>query len=159
MDYFQGVVTNYLRASRSTFVNTEFLIQLDAGDKQLKDRHWYCDAMAVDFKKKTVYLCEITYSATMQALLTRLREWQTHWDELSRALMRDSGVPQDWTVHPWVFIPKKNHPAFTKKLSEFKGPPSTGLQMPSPRVTYLESVVPWQYSTWDRKNDAIAPDP
>ena len=48
MDYFQGVVTDYLRANRSVFVNTECLIQLDEGNKQLKCRHWFCDAMAVN---------------------------------------------------------------------------------------------------------------
>ncbi len=41
MDYFQGVVTEYLRAKRSVFVNTEFMISLDEGDKPKKDRHWY----------------------------------------------------------------------------------------------------------------------
>jgi hypothetical protein len=42
MDYFQGVVTEYLRADRTIFVNTECLIQLDGGDPPGKGRHWYC---------------------------------------------------------------------------------------------------------------------
>lgn len=49
MDYFQGVVTEFLRANRSTFVNTEYLIQLDEVKTPLKARHWYCDALAVNF--------------------------------------------------------------------------------------------------------------
>jgi len=56
MDYFQGVVTEYLRANRATFVNTECLIQLEAGDTPAKGQHWYCDAVAVNFKEKTVGL-------------------------------------------------------------------------------------------------------
>ena len=73
MDYFQGVVTEYLRAKREVFVNTEFLIQLDPGDVQVKGRSWYCDAVAVSFRDSAVYLCEITYSSSMHALITRLR--------------------------------------------------------------------------------------
>lgn len=45
MDYFQGVVTEYLVADRATYVNTEPLIQLDANELK-KGRHWYCDAAA-----------------------------------------------------------------------------------------------------------------
>ena len=95
MDYFQGVVTEYLRANRAVFVNTECLIQLDEGDKQFKDRHWYCDAMAVNFKDKAIYLCEITYSGTMQSLVGRLQAWQSNWAELTAAVIRDSGTPRD----------------------------------------------------------------
>src|SRR5271157_6537115 len=82
MDYFQGVVTEYLRAKRSVFVNTECLISLDEGDNPKKSRHWYCDVVAVDFKESTVYLCEISYSATVQSLLTRLQAWRKCWSEL-----------------------------------------------------------------------------
>ena len=94
MDYFQGVVTDYLRANRSVFVNTECLIQLDEGNKQLKDRHWFCDAMAVNFKESTVYLCEITYSATMQSLVSRLHAWRMHWTELQLAVCYGTLVHQ-----------------------------------------------------------------
>ena len=36
MDYFQGAVTEYLRANRATFVNTECLIQLSAWGRSSK---------------------------------------------------------------------------------------------------------------------------
>jgi hypothetical protein len=62
MDYFQGVVTEFLRADRAMFVNTEYLIQLDPGTSLGKGRHWYCDALTINFKDSTVYLCEVTYS-------------------------------------------------------------------------------------------------
>ena len=159
MDYFQGVVTDYLRANRSVFVNTECLINLDEGDKQLKSRHWFCDAMAVNFKEETVYLCEITYSTTMQSLLGRLNAWQKNWAELTAAVLRDAGIPPDWKVQLWLFIPKKHHELFLKKSTARK--PETGVtwQMPAPRITYLESVVPWEYkNTWDRKLDVLAGD-
>ena len=117
LDYFQGVVTEYLRANRAVFVNTECLIQLDEGDKQFKDRHWYCDAMAVNFKDKAIYLCEITYSGTMQSLVGRLQAWQSNWAELTAAVIRDSGTPRDWTVQPWVFIPQKRRDVFDKKMA------------------------------------------
>jgi hypothetical protein len=158
LDYFQGVVTEYLRANRSVFVNTECLIQLDDGDKQFKDRHWYCDAMAASFKDKTTYLCEITYSGTMQSLVSRLQAWQSNWAELTSAVLRDSGAPNDWKVQPWVFIPQKRRDVFNKKMSMLNPIVKEGSQMPRPRITYLEHVVPWEYKTWDRKLDALASD-
>jgi hypothetical protein len=78
MDYFQGVVTEFLRANRSTFVNTEYLIQLDEGKLPVKSRHWYCDALAVNFEESTVFLCEVTYSKTMSAPSNRTPETPHH---------------------------------------------------------------------------------
>jgi fused signal recognition particle receptor len=56
MDYFQGVVTENLRANRAAIVNTECLIQLEPGDSPAKGRHWYCDGIAVNFRKPFVIL-------------------------------------------------------------------------------------------------------
>jgi hypothetical protein len=56
MDYYQEVVTEYLRSDRATFVNTECLIQLEPGQMLGKGAHWYCDAMAVNFRESTLYL-------------------------------------------------------------------------------------------------------
>lgn len=158
MDYFQGVVVEYLRANRSVFVNTECLIQLDDIDKQLKDRHWFCDAMAVNFKESAVYLCEITFSVTMHSLLNRLQAWGSNWPELVHAVRRDAGVPSDWSIRPWVFIPQRHHDAFSSKLTQVARSTSGGTSgtMPTPRVTFLEAVLPWEYRSWDRKTDAIA---
>jgi hypothetical protein len=150
MDYFQGVVTEFLRAKRSMFVNTECLIQLDVGNKQIKDRHWYCDAVAVDLKESTIYLCEITYSSTLQSLIKRLHAWRMHWSELSIAILRDSGAPKDWQVQPWVFIPEAHHPVLNKKFAQIESPKDGTTCMPKLLVTHLENVLPWVYkNTWD----------
>ncbi len=155
MDYFQGVVTEYLRAKRSVFVNTECLLQLDNG-KTLKDRHWYCDIVAANFSEKTVYLCEVTYSATMQTLIGRLAAWQQHWPLLVAAIHRDCGIPADWTVSPWVFIPEKYKGRFLERFQLMSQSGDVNKAMPTPRITHLESTLPWAYLvTWDRKVDAI----
>lgn len=156
MDYFQGVVTEYLRAKRSVFVNTECLLQLDEGPMTPKGRFWYCDIVAADFRKKTLYLCEVTYSATMQSLIGRLRAWQRHWPMLVFAIHRDCGIPSDWTVAPWVFIPEKYAGTLQNKLKSLGQTNGASEQMPIPRITYLESTLPWEYlMTWDRKDDAV----
>ena len=46
MDYFEGVVTDYLSADRAMFVNPQCRIQLNAGDTPNKGEHWYCDILA-----------------------------------------------------------------------------------------------------------------
>jgi hypothetical protein len=161
MDYFQGVVTEYLRADRAVFVNTECLIQLDDGNDLGKGRHWYCDAVAANFRESTVYLCEITYSTTMQTLLARLEHWANHWPLLCQAVARDCCVPNSWKVQPWTFIPKRYHQAFNEKLAKrLVSIPCLDqhARMPAPKVTYLESVTPWNYCTWDRREAAFADD-
>ncbi len=156
MDYFQGVVTEYLRAKRSVFINTEFLISLDEG-KLKKGRHWYCDALAVDMKDRCVSLCEITYSANPHALVSRLIAWRSCWREIGDAIRRDSGVPEDWSLQPWVFLPKRYEDVFQSKFPGFSELSSDETQMPNPLITHLESILPWEYLlTWDRKVDHFA---
>jgi hypothetical protein len=154
MDYFQGVVTEYLVADRSTYVNTELLIQLDE-DEPTKGRHWYCDAAAVDFRDQKLFLCEVTYSKSMTALAKRLLAWDAHWQELRVALARDCHIPDSWTVQPWAFIPEDYCTALKSKISLLAEAERGDKVMPYPRITFLESVVPWNYVTWDRKVTAL----
>ena len=158
MDYFQGVVTEYLRADRSLFINTEYLIQLEEGDPPTKGRHWYCDAMAISFREKTVYLCEVTYSITLHALITRSQGWNTHWPLVRDAIARDSDIPKAWQIQPLLFIPKKCRDVLIKKLPSIGKAESNVNSMPKPKVIYLESVTPWEHVTWNRKALALADD-
>ncbi|MCC6074348.1 hypothetical protein ACFPTX_13730 [Pseudomonas sp. GCM10022188] len=153
MDYFQGVVTEFLRANRSTFVNTEYLIQLDEGNTPLKARHWYCDALAVNFEHSTVYLCEITYSKTMSALLGRLQGWTTHWEAVCESITRDSKLIGAWNFQPWLFVPEASKPLLLRKLGQGQTPTHPQGNMPAPLITTLESVAPWNYCSWDRKHE------
>lgn len=125
MDYFQGVVTEYLRADRSVFVNTECRIQLEPGNPPAKGRHWYCDVVAVNLRESSAFLCEITFSSNLHALLRRLTAWAAEWPLVRKAPARDCAISIGAT------------------------------QMPPPRVTYLESVVPWKYRSWNWKADYI----
>jgi hypothetical protein len=151
MSYFQDVVTEFLRADRAMFVNTECLIQLNPADAVSKGTHWYCDAVAVNFRERSVYLCEVTYSATLQALFGRLQAWKANWPAVCGALVRDCEVPTDFKVHPWIFIPEARRNVFERRRPSLVDASAGAQQMPLPRVTYLESVVPWNYPSWDRK--------
>ncbi|EGV16452.1 hypothetical protein [Thiocapsa marina] len=156
MDYFQGVVIEYLRAKRSIFVNPQYLISLDEG-KLKKGRHWYCDSVAVDLKEKSIYLCEITYSSNAYALISRLADWRSCWQEVADSIRRDSSVPSEWAVRPWIFIPRKYEEDFRSKFGRFSTPSDSAVQMPYPLITHLESTLPWEYLiTWDRKIDHFA---
>ena len=60
MDYYQGVVLEYLGADRSVFVNPECCIQLNEGDNpDTSGKHWYCDAVAVDFPDLCMVLAHL----------------------------------------------------------------------------------------------------
>ena len=149
MDYFQGVVTEYLRAKRSRFVNTEYMINLDPDGTYKKDRHWYCDAVAVDFEDSTVHLCEVTYSKTLQSLLSRLQAWCNHWPEVVSAIRRDSALKGDWRVVPRLFVPDSYKSQLAKRALGLRSPDQNSDPMPQPIVTSLEDVLPWKYRSWN----------
>ena len=157
MDYFQGVVTEYLVADRASFVNSELLIQLDS-DATNKDRHWFCDAAAVNFREETLFLCEVTYSKSMAALAKRFLAWNENWAELRSAVSRDCGVPDSWTIQPWAFVPKAYSDVLRAKIDALPSDQNSESGMPYPLITHLESVVPWEYVTWDRKVAALEGD-
>lgn len=144
MDHFEGVVLDYLRADRALFVNNQCCIQLNEGaNPDTSGPHWYCDALAVSFKEQAVYLCEITYAARAPSLLARLRAWDEHWAGVRAALTRDSGVPLTWTARPWLFVPQAHADRLRASIAALT-------DLPSPRITCLEDVVPWRYRSWDR---------
>jgi len=154
MDYFQGVVVDYLRANRATFVNTECCIQLNAADNPDRSGpHWFCDAVAVNMHDKRAYLCEITYSKSLGALTKRLTGWGENWPLLRLALLRDCGIPLDWATRPWIFIPKDLETTLRIQLGKI-GPADRGADgMPVPKVTWMEDTVPWKYQSWNRKHE------
>lgn len=145
MDHFEGVVLEYLRADRGLFVNSQFCIQLNPGDNpDSSGPHWYCDAVAVSLREETAYLCEITYASRTRALLQHLSAWNAHWDALKGALTRDGGVPIDWKVRPWLFVPEREVEQLRRAASGFE-------HLPAPRISPLEAtVLPWLYRSWNR---------
>jgi hypothetical protein len=149
-DYYQGIVYDYLRADRSVFINTECTIQIEAGDQPPKGKSWICDAIAADFRAKTVFLCEVTYSESLQALLKRLSAWNDHWNEISEALIDEkyNNLPKNWEVMPWLFIPKHLEAKLKQGLGKIKE--TSGELKFKHKITILENVQPWKYRNWDR---------
>lgn len=144
MDHFEGVVLDFLRADRRLFVNAQCCIQLNPGSNpDTSGPHWYCDAVAVNVRDRAAYLCEISYAARLPTLLNRLRSWDEHWERLRTALARDCGIPADWTVRPWLFVPND-------RLERLRLGTAALSLMPDPRITALEEVLPWRYRSWDR---------
>lgn len=149
MDFYQGVVIEYIRADRALFVNPQSCIQInDHPNPDKSGPHWYCDAVAVDFRSQTVFLCEISYAQNLPTLITRLTEWSQHWDDVRAALIRDHHLPTEWTIRVWLFVPECEINHLDSKLKEL------GLgQVMQPRITPLESVQPWMYRrSWNYRD-------
>jgi hypothetical protein len=151
LDYFQGVVVDYLRANRATFVNTECCIQLNAAENPDRSGpHWFCDALAVNLHDQRAYLCEITYSKTLGALAKRLAGWSASWQLLRTALVRDCGIPLEWPARPWIFVPNALETTLNQQLAKIHF--GAEHAMPYPKVTWMEDVVPWKYKSWNREH-------
>lgn len=160
MDYYQNVVIDYLRADRAVFVNTECCIQISPGSDPPKGTLWYCDAVAADFRSGTVFLCEITYSVQLAALVRKLKTWHDNWKEIRDALADYSslpthareGFPKSWALRPWLFVPEDGDclNILRKKLEQMRNGQPLAF---TPRITPLEMVQPWRYCNWDRKGE------
>ena len=149
MDYYQGVVANFLDADPAVFVNNEYYIRLD--DLPAKGNSWYCDIMAVNMKDQAVYLCEVTFSQSLSGLTKRLLAWDERWPQICLTIRRKSAIPDSWMIQPWIFIPEDLKHGLLTRLS--------CSQMPNPRLTWLESVVPWNYNSDERTKDWLEPLP
>lgn len=151
MDYYQGVVVDYLRADRAVFVNTECCIQLNANpNPDNSGPHWYCDAVAADFRRCEVFLCEISYAEKLASLTKRLKEWSLNWPGVVKALERDCKVPEGWHVRPWLFVPTKSIASLVGNLKTMTT--ADGSPVFAARITPLEKVQPWFYHSWEHQD-------
>jgi hypothetical protein len=151
VDYFQGVVSDFLRANRGTYVNTECCIQINHGaNPDVSGPHWYCDALAVQIPTECAYLCEISFAKGLAAMRNRFGEWREQWTLVREALRRDCGIPSHWRVRPWAFVPTdlRHH------LKDFTTAPDSlpSNVMPPVMITHLEDVLPWKYKSWHREH-------
>jgi len=87
-------------------------------------------------------------------LAKRLLAWDEHWPELQKAIFRDCNIPNSWVIQPWAFIPKQHYDALKRNIASLSIGGRTEDMMPYPRITYLESVVPWAYNEI-RLNDSL----
>jgi hypothetical protein len=129
------------------------LNQLDNPDRS--GPHWYCDALASDFRNRTIFLCEISYSKSLSELLKRLAKWNFHWPLIRPALARDSFLPVDWPARPWLFVPEKRVPRLVTWLRRLADENTLAYE---PRITPLEMVQPWQYCSWNRVGEGAKPE-
>jgi hypothetical protein len=139
----------YLRADRTTFVSTQYLINLDPGTSLRKGRHWYRHIIAANFKKEEVRLCEVSYPKTVHRLLKRLVAWAKDWEAIECAIKRDSAIPLNWEVKFCLFIPEALRDTYNRKMATFS---TWAKSMPKPDVQNLEAVLPWNYDR-DRKDE------
>jgi hypothetical protein len=143
VDYFQGVVLEYLRADRTCFVNPEFWIRGNPTSPHDKP-HWFVDVLAVQMKLQQVWLCEVTYAKQPRALIQRLKNWRTHWDTINQTLKEDTFIDKDWPVIPWVFGAPDTLKVVEPVLKDL---------FPEGQTKNLEKVLPWLYCTYDRKEE------
>jgi hypothetical protein len=152
MDFYEGVVLDYLRADPGLFLNAQCLIQLNPGDNpDTSGPHWYCDAVALDLQASTVFLCEISYSKSLYDLRGRLKEWHEHWPMVRSAIARDCGINPEWPVRPWLFVPEHCVAALVKHVVGLSAGSCASAFVP--RIRTLEMVQPWRYRNWKRKAD------
>jgi hypothetical protein len=137
MNYYESVVIEYLRADRAVFVNTENCIQINSAyNPDGSGPYWYCDAVALDFRSKEIFLCEISYSIRLTQLIKRLKGWHDNWKEVCDAVARDSSLSfsEPWPVRPWLFVPEKRVTVLEQQLAKI----ANGQPKFVPKITHLD---------------------
>jgi hypothetical protein len=156
LDYYQGVINDYIAADRALFINPEFCLQINAAtNAETNGTHWYADAVAVDFRDRNIFLCEMTFSSSLYSLIKRLTSWKEHWHLIPEILKRDAFLPEEWPIRPWIFVPEERVPKLLKGISALIN--DTEQPLPTPRITTMEMVQPWQYKTWNRNGENPKP--
>jgi hypothetical protein len=61
------------------------------------------------------------------------------------SLARDSYLPSDWPVRPWLFVPGG---LIDRLVTHLQAAPDF-----TPRITTLEAVQPWRYPSWIRTEE------
>ena len=156
-DNFESVPLSYLRADRSLFINTQYQLQLDdvADSDVRKGRHWFIDSVAYQPSTRLVFLCEFSFSKSMQGIRNRLKSWANVWNEIEIAIARDSGISQISCVMPWLFVPEETIEKVVR-IASSEGFDGSGT-FPAVRLTTLEMTLPWRYQFWRREGEAEKP--
>ena len=153
MDFYQGVVIDYLRADRSVFVNSKYCIEPKESPNNVTcGDHWFCDAVAIDFRNKTIFLCEVTFAANLSVLTSRLRDWHENWDKVQIAIIHQSNLVDTfvagWSIKPWLFVPKERAVLLQRSLNLIGDGQELNFKY---QVTCLEDVQPWLYKPHNRQ--------
>lgn len=136
MPYYEEVVADYVQAGRK-FIRREYFIDLDRAPQPSKGRSWYVDVLAVDFEERTIWLCEVSYSKTLYALRTRLKQWSDNWTSIQQTIFAEIAVGPQWRLSPWAFTPESLKSVYDAGLSK------VGPLVFQPKWTALEATAPW----------------
>jgi hypothetical protein len=148
MDYYEGVVGDFLSSDPTVFVKPQCPIQLRPGPRPAAGEHWYCDVVALSFRDPvTIFLCEVTTDVKAKRLIGRLHERDAYWPEVRAALARDNLLLPGWRVRPWALPPAAGADVLSRGISGFMVQAPGPDRMPRPLVTCLEDVAPWLHTT------------
>jgi hypothetical protein len=110
-----------------------------------------CDAVALDLRHGAVYLCEMAWDDQLQSLMRKVSTWTKNWDSIKAALQRDCKVPANWRVHVWLFVPRGSIDMLDEKLEHLRQTVGARFKV---KLTALEDVQPWRFSSWERCEEA-----
>lgn len=87
-------------------------------------------------------MVRIGIAARAPSLIARLKGWNEHWAGIRGALEGDSVSP-GLDGEALAFVPEAQAERLRASIAGFGN-------LPSPRITFLEDVVPWRYRSWNR---------
>lgn len=152
MEHYKAVIMEYLECDKGVFLNRECFLELEETIVPEKTRrHCSCDAVAIDLRHGTVYLCDSAWKEKLQSLIRKLSIWTADWDAIKAALRRVYKVPASWRVHVWLFVPRESIELLDERLEQLRQTVGPRFKV---KVTALEDVQPWRISGWKRSEEA-----
>jgi hypothetical protein len=138
MDFYQGVVAEYVASNRAYFVSGEFMIPRKAGG------YFLVDLVAISPSEQHVYLCEVTYSQRIANIIRKVKCYHQERDDIQAQLFKIAGISTNWKLMPWLFVLAKHHKTIDARLR---------VECPNwhVRIDDLETVGPWNFPSGYRE--------
>ncbi len=142
MDYFQSIVADWLVSDGRTMVAEEYYLRTShvRDFKHPNQTYLWPDIVAVRLCDKEVFLCEVTWSCNWSRIKTKLDKYAVSMPNIREALEIWLGIPQDFNVGIWYFVPKDH-------IEGIKVRKPLDLQL---KWTPLEETLPWTYTYGQR---------
>ncbi len=140
ISYHQEIVVQYLSSDPRLFISEEYYV---GWGKEAKGEHIWVDVVAVDICNKEVFLVEITSDPYARQIIKKLNlTYSTMLPTVRTAMLGGLGLPDDWSIRPWIFVRREAVSKILDKIDSHL----------VPKITHLEMTAwEWEYKPLRRE--------
>ncbi len=116
MDRYEEAVLDYITADRNRFISPQFHVpyEMQQGGSDP-------DFLVIDYRKKTIYVVEVTSSSNISGLIAKVEQRESRWLEpIKRHLSGINKEFEQWPYRVTIFVREENLELAKKKMKLYK---------------------------------------